>query len=110
MSILIKGMELPKPLPKGARGMWIYINSNGTVGKYSRKGQWKKMKATAIEIPPHGRLIDADALLSRIKESRDWIETNLGEAEKPLRIGYLAAYEETLAYIVNAPTIIESEE
>ena len=66
MSILIKGMKMPKD------GDWVNINicsdgsvyfiksaSNGFVFYGVRKGE-------AIEIPPHGRLIDADEAIGHL--------------------------------------------
>lgn len=81
MSILIRGMEMPT----GERPVHIEIHRDGTVI------QWKLYESdeiigTAVEVPPHGRLIDADALL---KDARKWVD----------------AY-----WIDMAPTIIESED
>ena len=53
MSILIPGMEMPKD------GKQTFIvSSNGVV--FSGSGFFE-----AVELPPHGRLIDADAFLAR---------------------------------------------
>lgn len=54
MGVYINGMEMPT---KGYR--LILIHADGTV--QSTDGE-----TTAIPVPPHGRLIDADALLMRI--------------------------------------------
>lgn len=51
MSILIKGMEMPKD---GCHHM-ICIYADGTVSTGGRVYM-------AVPVPPHGRLIDADAL------------------------------------------------
>lgn len=54
MSILIKGIEIPKP--HHVNGFYIY--DDGTVRNLGRN----KVIGQAIEVPtPHGRLIDADA-------------------------------------------------
>ena len=54
MSILIKGMEMPKD--KSAK---IIIRTNGNAWLMSDGGKWLEV----VEIPTsHGRLIDADAL------------------------------------------------
>jgi len=55
MSILIKGMEMPK---YGYRQ--IFIDSNGTVTWFNNgaDGPNTMYKAKAIPVPPHGDLID----------------------------------------------------
>ena len=61
MSILIKGMEMPKK-----DSMVFVIRPNGMVvdvmGRFIGK---------AIHVPPHGRLIDADALINALQELFD---------------------------------------
>ena len=93
MSILIKGMEMPincetcpfddgtycQAYPKSAE--MIYDIANGIP-------TWCPL----IEIPPHGRLIDADAL---------------AQAANEFPFGYRGMI---LAEIAVAPTIIEAEE
>jgi len=56
--ILIRGMEIPKDRP-----LIIKISPDGTV--YMSQGIYGigHGVATAVPIPPHGRLIDADELI-----------------------------------------------
>lgn len=59
MSILIKGMEMPKA------GNWITVRIyyEGTCAEPNWQGDCRYMKGCeAVPVPPHGRLIDADAL------------------------------------------------
>ena len=58
MSILIKGMEMPKEQP-----LIIKISQDGTV--YISQGIYGigHGVATAVPVPPHGRLIDTDAVI-----------------------------------------------
>ena len=59
MDVLIKGMEMPLP---GTFNI-IYIYSDGQVHMPSwGKGMTPTNGVKAIPIPPHGRLIDADAV------------------------------------------------
>ena len=58
--ILIKGIEMPT---KGYR--LILIHADGTV-------QTTDGETTAISVPPHGRLIDADALVDSFDPSDFW--------------------------------------
>lgn len=62
MSILIDGMGMPK------EGSWttVRIYPDGTCAVPNWQGDCTLIKgAKAIPVPPHGRLIDADALLNR---------------------------------------------
>lgn len=90
MSILIKGMGMPH-----CEVLTIRISPNGEV-HYIGEACQSARRAEAVEIPPHGRLIDADALDKRIEEggcccTEEYAEW-MGEC------------------IDNAPTIIEAEE
>lgn len=65
MSLLIKGMDMPKA------GTWINIRVyyDGTCATSDWQGESPSVKAEqAVEIPTHGRLIDADEL-------RGWIQS-----------------------------------
>lgn len=58
MSVLIKGMEMPK------EGTVIVIDSTGQVwsNEWPTRGYIRLDGVTAVPVPLHGRLIDADAL------------------------------------------------
>ena len=58
-----------------------------------------------VELPPHGRLIDADALAKMCQEMQS-IEWN----NKASPYSWSYAYESFEGDIDNAPTIIEAEE
>lgn len=87
--ILITGMEMPKDM---SNPLHISIFSNGSVW-ITHEG---KTEATAQELLPHGRLIDADALA----EYYDCLEADNGV--------YMEEAGETLETIENAPTILEA--
>lgn len=60
MSILIKGMQMPKD----GNETIIRILPDGTVlDQYGHH-----LAITAVPVPPHGRLIDADALAAKCDE------------------------------------------
>ena len=64
MSILIQGMEMPK----GNSTINVLIYADGTV--YT--GHVNDSRYSAVSVPtPHGRLIDADKLKSRIVLDED---------------------------------------
>lgn len=88
MSVLIKGMEMPKA------GNWktIRIYYDGTCVEPNWQGDCRYMQGCeAVFVPPHGRLIDADELKIMMPTIGD---------------EYLYARE----MIEEAPTIIEAEE
>lgn len=105
MSVLIKGMEMPK---EGF--VEILIRDDGTVQQTGQSfridstdyytpyvGEMPKM-FTAVHVPPHGRLIDADALLKEHYEG-----TEDGEYIK-------SAGVITPLLVSKLPTIIPAEE
>ena len=87
--VLIKGMKMPKDNPV-------------TINIY-RDGSWvnayTKENGEAIEVPPHGRLIDADALTAKFKE------IGLGDHSLIERLFADGVY----AMIDCAPTIIPAD-
>lgn len=103
MSILIKGMEMPKDGAFVEVLIWSdghitqtgdsYIAEDGRM--YYQPCDWKYF--SAVTVPPHGRLIDADNLLSVL----DILCDKGGDIR----------YWEQLAWIIkDCPTIIEAEE
>ena len=93
MSIFIKGMEMPKSCNK-CFFRHITLTDNDYCLATREKIPWEHRKekqdfCPLIELPPHGRLIDADALLS--------------ENVDPFT-------EQTILKIKFAPTILEAEE
>lgn len=91
MSIIIKGMKMPK----GDSVKCICIFPDGKVSNIYDSD--RKQIATAFPVPPHGRLIDADALEEEpcdVVENMEWYSES----------GY------SHIQIQNAPTIIEAEE
>lgn len=93
MSILIRGMEMPT----GERPVHIEIHRDGTVL------QWKfnesdEIIGTAVEVPPHGDLIDKKNLSDDLQ--RRW---NVSDDQDFCNKEVWHALEE-------APTIIERED
>lgn len=92
MSVLITGMEMPK------EGSWatVRIYPDGTCAVPNWQGDCTFIQgAQAVHVPPHGRLIDADALLND-----KGVGTQIA--------GWGKMYHETA--IEYAPTIIPAEE
>ena len=67
MGVYIKGMEMPK------RDATFLVHVNGDViditapRKYGEDYHREKMLYKLIEVPPHGRLIDADAVTEAVE-------------------------------------------
>ena len=91
MSILIKGMELPKDIE-----IFLRIDEKGEVYVY---GSYPTELHKAVPVPPHGRLIDGDVA--------DVIPFTADDAEeRDFYDGILYAAD----WISKQPTIIEAEE
>jgi hypothetical protein len=101
MSILIPGKEMPKSCSRCAL---FDEGSNGDPDWCKVMHQVPEYETCPlIEIPPHGRLIDADAFIKRIK----------GLAHRAEADGFdLGAvwYTAFIRHIELAPTILEEEE
>ena len=109
MSILIKGMEMPKDGAFVEVLIWAdghvtqtgdsFLAENGR--HYYQPCDWKYF--SAVPVPPHGRLIDADVLEERCRRraNDDW-NRHTGTSW-----GY--AYLEFENDVEDAPTIIEAE-
>lgn len=73
MSILIKNMEMPKENDYTI----AIVYGDGVVTEYHedywiRGTDGEKQLGTAVPVPPHGRLIDADALTEKLKKHREY--------------------------------------
>ena len=102
MSILIKGMEMPTSCGE-CDLCACYVREDGTEENYRcpitmypiHNFDERHKRCPLVELPPHGRLIDADALMKKV------------EHDTPLS----TVFEKTMRmYLNNAPTIIEAEE
>lgn len=110
MSILISGMEMPTE-----GGMIVVYKING---KFFAARAGKDELFPLIPVPPHGRLVDADALIADLKRqckevfridavSPDdfWITRNQAYNERLWTTWCESLYD----YINTAPTVIEAD-
>ena len=88
MGVYIKGIEMPK----GADEYRLIIRSNGQV-IIDKKTYWEE--AEAVSVPPHGRLIDADAVFDNL-ERTGWYDNADRDIAEDL--------------VLDAPTIIPASE
>ena len=108
MSILIKGMKMPK----AKECFVVAITDDGAFVMSETDG---KIIYDAIEIPDgHGRLIDADALRDSFRESvnecHQWANEIPSETEMYARVSQaLGTFVECSLRTKSAPTIIPSD-
>lgn len=98
MSVLIKGMEMPNK--KNGAVLIIYPNGDAVF----EDGYHYK----AIPVPPHGRLIDADALDIKRREEQAWIDYNVDHHNEYLE-GVKDGLHEAAKQLSLAPTIIPAD-
>lgn len=98
MSVIVKGMKMPK---KGEYLMTLYVDSDGSAYIDVESFPDGKDKFEAIQVQPHSRLIDANALLESIKEAR--------KKDPEIEDVYIDDYFTVAEWVVSAPTIIEAE-
>ena len=109
MSILIRGMEMPKP--KFADMATVYdayvlVSPNGHAAiVVENKDGLDSTEFPLVPVPPHGRLIDADALTRKIVEECEKFDA-MNQYDSGLRAGYRASTKA----IRLAPTIIPAAE
>ncbi len=111
MSIIIEGMEMPKD-----GRLLISIHSDGCVYQSVYDMGFEKVDcAKAKELPPHGRLKDADALIDMINQSITEQE-KVYNSIKEDPIGKHGMWidimhdKRIISILEDAPTIIEAEE
>lgn len=106
MSVLIKGMEMPTSCDE-CELCTCYVREDGTEENYRcvitfypiHEFNERHEYCPLIEVPPHGRLIDADALMKD-----GWVLH-----KQVIRMGGYAIHEMPLN-CPSLPTIIEAEE
>lgn len=105
MSVLIKGMEMP-PSCRYCEFRHLSLTQNAfcTAAQktidYMDERTKRLDNCPLIELPPHGRLVDADALEQDAQKRLLMCNKNNNQFQKPY---------EVMRAIVLAPTIIEAE-
>ena len=129
MSVYIKGMEMPTSCDKCVYSAWsnfyqIYVcdavRKNDPVlfdGKQTKSTAVARSaradNCPLVPVPPHGRLIDADALRQSIKESIDechkWAD-EVEDGEMYARVSQsLGTFVECSLRVKAAPTVIPAD-
>lgn len=92
MGVYIKGMEMPT-----ARDTLVLVKTDGTAIVYEDEAY----VTTAVPVPPHGRLIDADEFLKKIRPDR--------EEDNHSGCTFAVVKDLMRKHIKRAPTIIPAE-
>ena len=119
MSILIKGLEMPKDCPvcpcahwnkndimTGCEIVWRYVPDSETAYWQSdKRPDWCPL----VEVPtPHGRLIDADWIREALIDTLEALKKNPKMDRQEMHL--IAAFSTLGRMLEDAPTIIEAEE
>lgn len=103
MGLYIPDLRLPAD---GDFELWITVRKDGSFA-YNIRGGWKDGKQKAVPVPePHGRLINADAMVASIKRQTGFLKSMGGDLATIAEILEKGILQE----IENAPTIIPAEE
>lgn len=116
MGVYIKGMEMPKNCAECPCRMIGYTKDHCNVlGKFIDfvvGSEGRREDCPLIEIPPHGRLIDADALMKEFEKA----ENTMAEHGQEYSCSFMSSSQEisTEWYVVeemvdNSPTIIPAD-
>ena len=108
MDVLLKGMKMPKsciecPLETDYVTCGYYLPTKDNESDHQKRPVFCPL----IEVPKHGRLIDADALINALQELFD---RRNKDAEYTGFHGASVSWNDAICYIKEAPTIIPAEE
>ena len=108
MSVLIKGMEMPENCCQCIYTVWDGRDDVCRFSGISALNIGRQSDCPLIEIPPHGRLIDADALMLKIQEYVD--EYGWDVDEHGFHSEKWCAMKETEMAINDTPTVSPDDE
>lgn len=119
MSVLIKGVRLPKNCPMCLMSHWTpggtFMGCNAVSGKKFamddadyRNSVGRPTWCPLVEVPtPHGRLIDADKMLS--DESEAFMSAQPKVKDEALRRVNVVVHTKIQMLVIDTPTVIEAE-
>lgn len=97
MGVHIKGMEMPK----GDNNITLFLYPDGKVVECGMLGPLGYYESVPVQ-EPHGRLIDADAMIASIKSQTGFLKIMGGDLATTAEILEKGILQE----IENAPTVI----
>ena len=111
MSILIRGMEMPKDCKNCPMLVNYICIALGLEPDWGCSG--RDERCPLVPVPPHGRLIDADALFreisNRTNAAYEWRRKATDEDIQARAEATYMAFVEVALTISNLPTIVEAE-
>lgn len=106
MSILIKGLNMPKDDCEAYRELIITNNyvGNGKIQMLAHDSNTNEFIGKVVEVPePHGRLIDADRLINELAKAIPYAIVS------PTDETYVEGLSRAKIETEDAPTVIEAE-
>lgn len=117
MSILIKGMEMPKEYGPHEITITLFVRDDGTASLWGKEVFIPHEPLEVVTVPPHGRLIDADTLVERIDGIWDCNDMVFKPNDKICKIPedckgckWKQTKDCIQRMVENAPTIIPADE
>lgn len=119
MSILIKGIEMPKnccacPLFKSNMSKQLFCKAFGAFDKsdYDKLPIERMPNCPIVPVQPHGRLIDADVLMNEMDKQENALYEHGHEFSFSFKSGgdVCTAWYNVEMMVEDAPTIIPAEE
>ena len=102
MGLYIPDLRLPAD---GDFELWIAVRKDGSF-TYNVRGGWQDGKQKAVPVQSHGRLINADAMITSVKRQTDFLKNMGGDLATVAEILEKGILQE----IENAPTVIPASE
>lgn len=106
MGVYIKGMEMPKP----GQIVLVEIDENGDVFAAYDGGRTKLTQHKAVSVPPHERLIDADALSDMIIKYKHEYALEAGDKKDFGIMQRAFGLHDAELMVDSCPTIIPADE
>lgn len=100
MSVLVRGFKIP--IADEPKTFLTHFNDDGTAEMVALG--YPQKRYSMVEVPPHGRLVDADALLRDFPIRADHYDKEHGNKH------FVYGVETVMDYVGEMPTIIEREE
>lgn len=102
MGLYIPDLKLPAD---GDFELWIAVRKDGSF-TYNVRGGWQDGKQKAVPIPSHGRLINADTMITSVKRQTGFLKIMGGDLATMAEILEKGILQE----IENAPTVVPASE
>ena len=115
MSVIVKGMKIPKNCLECKLKLWEYDEYYCPFSGISALCIGRQTDCPLVEIPPHGRLIDADALTALWKGDIDTLDEYLSmplqnDTDREKWLNSKKIRQNLIVFLSLLPTVIEAED